>query len=183
MVRRSPLAPALPGALSVPLHTPMSGPRYHLLAQFIPPSHNIIQCRSVCWERHTHPTTKRTLLRRRCAPLRCIHLPAGSCTLQPAWAGWLHLRLLPPPLVSLAGWQPQLCEWRACRACGVCPAYVACTQLLCTLWSAPQVSAVWAYQARYRVPLSKAVAGDWVLLEGVDATSECNSVQCYFTLL
>ncbi|KAI7837170.1 hypothetical protein COHA_008964 [Chlorella ohadii] len=32
------------------------------------------------------------------------------------------------------------------------------------------VSAVWAYQARYRVPLSKAVAGDWVLLEGVDAT-------------
>ena len=39
-----------------------------------------------------------------------------------------------------------------------------------------QVSAVWAYQARYRVPLSKAVAGDWVLLEGVDATSECNIV-------
>lgn len=31
---------------------------------------------------------------------------------------------------------------------------------------------MWAYQARYRVPLSKAVAGDWVLLEGVDATSE-----------
>ena len=27
-------------------------------------------------------------------------------------------------------------------------------------------------QARYRVPLSKAVAGSWVLLEGVDATSE-----------
>jgi U5 small nuclear ribonucleoprotein component len=41
------------------------------------------------------------------------------------------------------------------------------------LWShGLQVSAVWAYQARYRVPLSKAVAGDWVLLEGVDATSE-----------
>ncbi|PRW60836.1 116 kDa U5 small nuclear ribonucleo component-like isoform A [Chlorella sorokiniana] len=36
--------------------------------------------------------------------------------------------------------------------------------------AAAQVSAVWAYQARYRVPLSKAVAGDWVLLEGVDAT-------------
>lgn len=33
-----------------------------------------------------------------------------------------------------------------------------------------QVSAVWAYQARYRVPLNKAVAGNWVLLEGVDAT-------------
>ncbi len=38
---------------------------------------------------------------------------------------------------------------------------------------AAQVSAVWAYQARYRVPLNKAVAGSWVLLEGVDATSEC----------
>ncbi|PSC73984.1 116 kDa U5 small nuclear ribonucleo component-like [Micractinium conductrix] len=33
-----------------------------------------------------------------------------------------------------------------------------------------QVTAVWAYQGRYRVPLSKAVAGNWVLLEGVDAT-------------
>ncbi|GAB4814650.1 hypothetical protein N2152v2_001696 [Parachlorella kessleri] len=33
-----------------------------------------------------------------------------------------------------------------------------------------QVSAVWAYQARYRVPLAKAVAGNWVLLEGIDAT-------------
>ena len=31
---------------------------------------------------------------------------------------------------------------------------------------------MWAYQARYRVPLNKAVAGNWVLLEGVDATSE-----------
>ena len=38
--------------------------------------------------------------------------------------------------------------------------------------AARQVSAVWAYQARYRVPLTKAVAGNWVLLEGVDATSE-----------
>lgn len=36
--------------------------------------------------------------------------------------------------------------------------------------AAGQVSAVWAYQARYRVPLNKAVAGNWVLLEGVDAT-------------
>ena len=35
---------------------------------------------------------------------------------------------------------------------------------------------MWAYQARYRVPLSKAVAGNWVLLEGVDATSERRAV-------
>ena len=33
-----------------------------------------------------------------------------------------------------------------------------------------QVTAVWAYQARYRVPLTKAAAGSWVLLGGVDAT-------------
>ncbi len=32
------------------------------------------------------------------------------------------------------------------------------------------VGAVWAYQARYRVPLSRATAGNLVLLEGVDAT-------------
>lgn len=32
------------------------------------------------------------------------------------------------------------------------------------------VSAVWAYQARYRVPLQRATAGSWVLLGGVDAT-------------
>ena len=33
-----------------------------------------------------------------------------------------------------------------------------------------EVSAVWVYQARYRVPVSKAVAGNLVLLEGVDNT-------------
>ena len=32
------------------------------------------------------------------------------------------------------------------------------------------VGAVWVYQARYRIPLTKAPAGNWVLLEGVDAT-------------
>ena len=32
------------------------------------------------------------------------------------------------------------------------------------------VTAVWVYQARYRIPLTKAPAGNWVLLEGVDAT-------------
>lgn len=32
------------------------------------------------------------------------------------------------------------------------------------------VSAVWAYQARYRVPLTSASAGAWALLEGLDAT-------------
>ena len=32
------------------------------------------------------------------------------------------------------------------------------------------VSAVWVYQARYRIPLTKAPAGNWVLLEGLDAT-------------
>ena len=39
--------------------------------------------------------------------------------------------------------------------------------------AAATVSGVWAYQARYRVPLARAVAGNWVLLEGLDATSEC----------
>jgi hypothetical protein len=38
--------------------------------------------------------------------------------------------------------------------------------------AAATVGSVWASQARYRVPLTKAVAGNWVLLEGVDATSE-----------
>lgn len=33
-----------------------------------------------------------------------------------------------------------------------------------------EVTNVWVYQARYRVPLQKAVAGNWVLLEGIDAT-------------
>lgn len=33
-----------------------------------------------------------------------------------------------------------------------------------------EVTAVWAYQARYRVPLNRATAGNWVLLEGLDAT-------------
>jgi U5 small nuclear ribonucleoprotein component len=32
------------------------------------------------------------------------------------------------------------------------------------------VTAVWSYQARYRVPLARAAAGAWVLLEGLDAT-------------
>ena len=32
------------------------------------------------------------------------------------------------------------------------------------------VTAVWAAQGRYRVPLAKGVAGSWVLLEGVDST-------------
>lgn len=52
---------------------------------------------------------------------------------------------------------------------------------------------VFAYQARYRVPLNKAVAGNWVLLEGVDATSEplpvlpppqaCTRAQAQFSLV
>ncbi|KAK9845164.1 hypothetical protein WJX84_001482, partial [Apatococcus fuscideae] len=33
-----------------------------------------------------------------------------------------------------------------------------------------EVTSVWVYQARYRTPLNKAVAGNWVLLEGLDAT-------------
>jgi len=32
------------------------------------------------------------------------------------------------------------------------------------------VTAVWAYQARHRVPLPRGTAGSWVLLEGLDAT-------------
>mmetsp|Transcript_20010 Transcript_20010/g.60453 ORF Transcript_20010/g.60453 Transcript_20010/m.60453 type:complete len:985 (+) Transcript_20010:276-3230(+) len=33
-----------------------------------------------------------------------------------------------------------------------------------------EVTAVWVYQARYRVSLPRATAGNWVLLEGLDAT-------------
>ncbi|CAL5227943.1 g10990 [Coccomyxa viridis] len=33
-----------------------------------------------------------------------------------------------------------------------------------------EVTNVWVYQARYRIPLTKALAGNWVLLEGLDAT-------------
>lgn len=36
--------------------------------------------------------------------------------------------------------------------------------------SVARVSAVWAYEGRYRIPLQKASAGAWVLLEGIDAT-------------
>lgn len=32
------------------------------------------------------------------------------------------------------------------------------------------VTSIWAYQARYRVPLPRATAGCWVLVEGLDAT-------------
>lgn len=44
--------------------------------------------------------------------------------------------------------------------------------------AAATVGGVYAYQARYRVPLNKAVAGNWVLLEGVDATSEQRCAAC-----
>ncbi|VAI90158.1 unnamed protein product [Triticum turgidum subsp. durum] len=33
-----------------------------------------------------------------------------------------------------------------------------------------EVTKLWVYQARYRVPISKAPAGSWVLIEGVDAS-------------
>ncbi|KAK9817833.1 hypothetical protein WJX72_002861 [[Myrmecia] bisecta] len=33
-----------------------------------------------------------------------------------------------------------------------------------------ECTAIWVYEARYRIPLTQAVAGNWVLLEGLDAT-------------
>lgn len=43
----------------------------------------------------------------------------------------------------------------------------------------PQVTSVWAYQARYRVPLTRAVAGTWVLLEGeLEALLTCYGAPC-----
>ncbi len=32
------------------------------------------------------------------------------------------------------------------------------------------ISNLWVYEARYRVPIDRAVAGSWVLIEGVDSS-------------
>ena len=33
-----------------------------------------------------------------------------------------------------------------------------------------EVTALWVYQARYRIPVEEAAAGNWVLIEGVDGS-------------
>ncbi|KAI0497000.1 hypothetical protein KFK09_023326 [Dendrobium nobile] len=41
-----------------------------------------------------------------------------------------------------------------------------------------EVSKLWVYQARYRIPISKAPAGSWVLIEGVDASIMKTATLC-----
>lgn len=41
-----------------------------------------------------------------------------------------------------------------------------------------EVTKLWVYQARYRVPISKAPAGSWVLIEGVDASIMKTATLC-----
>lgn len=36
--------------------------------------------------------------------------------------------------------------------------------------SIAEITNIWVYQARYRIPLKLAMAGNWVLVEGIDAT-------------
>ncbi|CAM6091167.1 unnamed protein product [Calypogeia fissa] len=41
-----------------------------------------------------------------------------------------------------------------------------------------EVTKLWVYQARYRVPVSQAPAGSWVLIEGVDASITKSATVC-----
>ncbi|KAF5198581.1 U5 small nuclear ribonucleoprotein component [Thalictrum thalictroides] len=41
-----------------------------------------------------------------------------------------------------------------------------------------EVTKLWVYQARYRIPVSKAPAGSWVLIEGVDASIMKTATLC-----
>ncbi|KAH7852924.1 hypothetical protein Vadar_031042 [Vaccinium darrowii] len=41
-----------------------------------------------------------------------------------------------------------------------------------------QVTILWVYQARYRIPISKAPPGSWVLIEGVDASITKTATLC-----
>ncbi|KAK9130534.1 hypothetical protein Sjap_011021 [Stephania japonica] len=41
-----------------------------------------------------------------------------------------------------------------------------------------EVTKLWVYQARYRIPISKAPAGSWVLIEGVDASIMKTATLC-----
>ncbi|KAI3887611.1 hypothetical protein MKX03_031852 [Papaver bracteatum] len=42
-----------------------------------------------------------------------------------------------------------------------------------------EVTKLWVYQARYRIPVSKAPAGSWVLIEGVDASIMKTATLCH----
>ena len=41
-----------------------------------------------------------------------------------------------------------------------------------------EITKLWVYQARYRIPISKAPAGSWVLIEGVDASITKTATLC-----
>lgn len=41
-----------------------------------------------------------------------------------------------------------------------------------------EVTKLWVYQARYRIPVSKAEAGSWILIEGVDASIMKTATLC-----
>eukprot|EP00249_Psilotum_nudum_P021920 c28300_g1_i1 orf=129-3110(+) len=41
-----------------------------------------------------------------------------------------------------------------------------------------EVTKLWVYQARYRIPISQALAGSWVLIEGVDASITKTATIC-----
>ncbi|XP_074587546.1 110 kDa U5 small nuclear ribonucleoprotein component CLO-like [Curcuma longa] len=41
-----------------------------------------------------------------------------------------------------------------------------------------EVTKLWVYQARYRIPIGKALAGSWVLIEGVDASIMKTATLC-----
>ncbi|KAJ4731396.1 elongation factor family protein [Rhynchospora pubera] len=45
-----------------------------------------------------------------------------------------------------------------------------------------EVTKLWVYQARYRIPISKALAGSWVLIEGVDASIMKTATICPLNL-
>ncbi|RZC62503.1 hypothetical protein C5167_024256 [Papaver somniferum] len=42
-----------------------------------------------------------------------------------------------------------------------------------------EITKLWVYQARYRIPVSKAPAGSWVLIEGVDASIMKTATLCH----
>lgn len=131
----------------------------HLRTHLLPPP-----CRFAFWVRPTRPTTKRTL-----RPARCAARSALACATQ-ATEGCMAAAVV----VGAEQAAQAACPLHACSMhAGALHAH--CLRACSAVPPAPaaQVSAVWAYQARYRVPLNKAVAGNWVLLEGVDATSEC----------
>lgn len=128
MARHSPLAPALPGALSVPPHTPMSGPRYHLLAQYIPPPNA-----GPCAGRGIHARRRRGLCcgtgAHRCAAPICRQAAAhcnrlGRVALAAAaaaavFAGWLAAPAVRVACIPRLWPLPCVCGVHSAAACAV----------------------------------------------------------------